>query len=102
MHQVQQLYNIGVEIEENSELDALRLITNTEGDEENSAVVKRWKKSSEQEIKSGSASKLAQYEITCPRKTGLRSTEDTENTLQSLEKMLAAFQTHSSDSFHVM
>ena len=61
----QQLYNIGVEIEENSELDLFEAYNKHEGDERIPAVVKEM----EEELGAGNKKteilpKLAQYEIT--------------------------------------
>ena len=62
---IQQLYNIGVEIEENSELDLFEAYNKHEGDERIPAVVKEM----EEELGAGNKKpeilpKLAQYEIT--------------------------------------
>lgn len=62
---IKQLYNLGVEIEENSELDLFEAFNNHEGDERIPEVVK----SMEQELGAGNKkpeilSKLAQYELT--------------------------------------
>lgn len=62
---IQQLYNLGVEIEENSELDLFEAFKNHEGDERIPEVVKDM----EAELGSGNKkpeilSKLAQYELT--------------------------------------
>ena len=62
---IQQLYNIGVEIEENSELDLFEAFNKHEGDERIPAVVKEM----EEELgagnkKPGILAKLAQYELT--------------------------------------
>lgn len=62
---IQQLYNIGVEIEENSELDLFEAYNKHEGDERIPAVVKEM----EEELGAGNKKpeilpKLAQYELT--------------------------------------
>ena len=62
---IQQLYNIGVEIEENSELDLFEAFNRHEGDERIPAVVKEM----EEELGEGNKkpeilTKLAQYELT--------------------------------------
>ena len=62
---IQQLYNIGVEIEENSELDLFEAFNKHEGDERIPAVVKEM----EEELGEGNKKpeilpKLAQYELT--------------------------------------
>ena len=62
---IKQLYNLGVEIEENSELDLFESFKNHEGDERISAVVKEM----EEELGEGNKRpailpKLAQYELT--------------------------------------
>ena len=62
---IQQLYNLGVEIEENSELDLFEAFNRHEGDERIPAVVKAM----EEELGDGNKKpeilpKLAQYEIT--------------------------------------
>ena len=62
---IQQLYNIGVEIEENSELDLFEAFNRHAGDERISAVVKEM----EEELGEGNKKpeilqKLAQYELT--------------------------------------
>lgn len=62
---IKQLYNLGVEIEENSELDLFEAFNNHAGDERIPEVVK----SMEQELGTGNKkpeilSKLAQYELT--------------------------------------
>lgn len=62
---IQQLYNIGVEIEENSELDLFEAYNKHEGDERILAVVKEM----EEELGAGNKKpeilpKLAQYELT--------------------------------------
>ena len=62
---IKQLYNIGVEIEENSELDLFEAFNRHKGDERISAVVKEM----EEELGAGNKKpeileKLAQYEIT--------------------------------------
>ncbi len=62
---IQQLYNLGVEIEENSELDLFEAFNNHEGDKRIPEVVKEM----EEELGSGNKKpeilmKLAQYEIT--------------------------------------
>ena len=62
---IQQLYNIGVEIEENSELDLFEAYNKHEGDERIPAVVKEM----EEELGAGNKKpvilpKLAQYEVT--------------------------------------
>ena len=62
---IQQLYNIGVEIEENSELDLFEAFNKHAGDERISAIVKEM----EEELGAGNKkpeilSKLAQYELT--------------------------------------
>ena len=62
---IQQLYNIGVEIEENSELDLFEAFNKHAGDERIPAVVKEM----EEELGTGNKkpeilSKLAQYELT--------------------------------------
>ena len=62
---IQQLYNLGVEIEENSELDLFEAFNQHEGDERIPAIVKEM----EEELGAGNKKpeilpKLAQYEIT--------------------------------------
>ena len=62
---IKQLYNLGVEIEENSELDLFEAFNQHEGDERIPAVVKEM----EEELGAGNKkpeilSKLAQYELT--------------------------------------
>lgn len=62
---IKQLYNIGVEIEENSELDLFEAFNKHEGDERIPAIVKEM----EEELGAGNKkpeilSKLAQYELT--------------------------------------
>ena len=62
---IKQLYNIGVEIEENSELDLFEAFNKHAGDERISAIVKEM----EEELGAGNKkpeilSKLAQYELT--------------------------------------
>ena len=62
---IQQLYNIGVEIEENSELDLFEAFNKHEGDERIPSVVKEM----EEELGAGNKkpeilTKLAQYELT--------------------------------------
>lgn len=62
---IQQLYNLGVEIEENSELDLFESFNNHAGDERIASVVK----SMEEELGTGNKKpeilhKLAQYELT--------------------------------------
>lgn len=62
---IKQLYNIGVEIEENSELDLFEVFHKHEGDERIPAIVKEM----EEELGAGNKkpeilSKLAQYELT--------------------------------------
>lgn len=62
---IKQLYNLGVEIEENSELDLFEAFKNHEGDERIPEVIK----SMEQELGTGNKKpeilpKLAQYELT--------------------------------------
>ena len=62
---IQQLYNLGVEIEENSELDLFEAFKNHEGDERIPAIVKEM----EEELGAGNKKpeilpKLAQYELT--------------------------------------
>ena len=62
---IQQLYNIGVEIEENSELDLFEAFNKHAGDERIPAIVKEM----EEELGAGNKkpeilSKLAQYELT--------------------------------------
>ena len=62
---IQQLYNLGVEIEENSELDLFEAFNKHEGDERIPAIVKEM----EEELGAGNKKpeilpKLAQYEIT--------------------------------------
>lgn len=62
---VKQLYNLGVEIEENSELDLFEAFNKHEGDERIPAIVKEM----EEELGTGNKkpmilSKLAQYELT--------------------------------------
>ena len=62
---IQQLYNLGVEIEENSELDLFEAFNKHEGDERIPAIVKEM----EEELGAGNKkpevlAKLAQYELT--------------------------------------
>ena len=62
---IKQLYNIGVEIEENSELDLFEAFHNHDGDERISAIVKEM----QEELGAGNKKpeileKLAQYELT--------------------------------------
>ena len=49
---IKQLYNIGVEIEENSELDLFEAFNKHAGDERIPALVKRWRRSSAQATRS--------------------------------------------------
>ena len=65
---IQQLYNLGVEIEENSELDLFEAFNKHAGDERIPAIVKEM----EEELGAGNKkpeilSKLAQYELTLQR-----------------------------------
>ena len=62
---IKQLYNLGVEIEENSELDLFESFKNHEGDDRIPAVVKDMEKElGEGNKKPEILSKLAQYELT--------------------------------------
>ena len=68
MHRSSSLYNLGVEIEENSELDLFEAFNKHDGDERIPAIVKEM----EEELGAGNKKpeilpKLAQYELTLER-----------------------------------
>ena len=48
---IKPLYDLGIEIEENSELDLFEAFNQHEGDERIPAIIKKWKKNWVQEIK---------------------------------------------------
>ena len=81
---IKQLYNLGVEIEENSELDLFEAFNKHAGDERIPGIVKEM----EEELGAGNKkpeilSKLAQYELTL--KDWCRSTRATANMWPLLE-----------------
>ena len=84
---IQQLYNLGVEIEENSELDLFEAFHKHDGDERIPAIVKEM----EEELGAGNKkpeilAKLAQYELTL--KTGRRA-QRIQKICSNRRKMLA-------------
>ena len=85
---IKQLYNLGVEIEENSELDLFEAFNKHEGDERIPEIVKEM----EEELGAGNKkpevlSKLAQYELTL--KDWVRDHRGYRKVCNSDRKMLA-------------